>query len=251
MASFDALVSEAAQARIDGWDFSWLDGRATEERPSWGYSRLASDHMARAAVALDLQTGGGEVVAGLTHRAPQTVVTESWPPNVRRAAHTLAPLGVTVVHDDDHPSLPFRSATFDLVTSRHPTTNWWPEISRVLRPGGRYLSQQVGNGTVRELSEFFLGPLPPPATDRTPEGARAGATAAGLDVVDLRAEDLADTFFDVGAVVYYLRLVVWAVPGFDVARHRDRLRAMHDRIEREGPFVATAKRFLIEARKPV
>jgi hypothetical protein len=65
-----------------------------------------------------------------------------------------------------------------------------------------------------------------------------------------RGATLADTFFDVGAVVYYLRLVVWAVPNFDVRGHRDRLRAMHDRIEHEGAFVATAKRFLIEATKP-
>jgi hypothetical protein len=40
--SFDELVSEADGAPVDGWDFSWLDGRATEERPSWGYQRLMS-----------------------------------------------------------------------------------------------------------------------------------------------------------------------------------------------------------------
>ena len=32
---FDALVAEADAAPVDGWDFSWLDGRATESRPSW------------------------------------------------------------------------------------------------------------------------------------------------------------------------------------------------------------------------
>ena len=36
--SFDELVSEADAAPVDGWDFSWLDVRATEERPSWGTS---------------------------------------------------------------------------------------------------------------------------------------------------------------------------------------------------------------------
>lgn len=40
------------------------------------------------------------------------------------------------------------------------------------------------------------------------------------------------------------------VPGFTVDAHRDRLRALHDRIEAEGPFVAHSTRFLIEARKP-
>jgi hypothetical protein len=25
---------------VTGWDFSWLAGRATEERPTWGYQKL-------------------------------------------------------------------------------------------------------------------------------------------------------------------------------------------------------------------
>ena len=41
-------------------------------------------------------------------------------------------------------------------------------------------------------------------------------------------------FFDVGAVVYFLRKVIWTVPDFDVDRYRDRLRALHDRIQADG-----------------
>ena len=40
MRSFDDLVAEAASADVTGWGFGWLDGRATEQRPAWGYSRL-------------------------------------------------------------------------------------------------------------------------------------------------------------------------------------------------------------------
>ena len=57
-------------------------------------------------------------------------------------------------------------------------------------------------------------------------------------------------FDDIGAVVYFLRLVIWIVPGFTVERYRDRLRALHEQIQRDGPFVAHASRFLIEATKP-
>jgi hypothetical protein len=41
--------------------------------------------------------------------------------------------------------------------------------------------------------------------------------------------------------------VIWIVPEFTVEAYRDQLRALHDRIEAEGPFVATSGRFLIEA----
>ena len=51
-------------------------------------------------------------------------------------------------------------------------------------------------------------------------------------------------------MIYFLRLVVWIVPGFDVERFRDRLLALHNQIQRDGPFVAYASRYLIEAFKP-
>jgi len=57
-------------------------------------------------------------------------------------------------------------------------------------------------------------------------------------------------FLDVGAMIYFLRKVVWFVPDFTVEEYRDRLRALHDQIQASGPFVSCARRFLIEARKP-
>lgn len=248
MRTFDALVAEAAAVPVTGWDFSWLDSRATEERPPWGYQRLMGERMARASVALDLQTGGGEVLAGVPRLAPTTVVTEGWPPNLRRAADNLHPRGVTVVAAADQPPFPLRANTFDLVVSRHPVRAWWDEIARVLAPGGTYLSQEVGQASVAELVEFFLGPQP--WRDRDPAAARAMAEAAGLEVADLRTARLRTEFHDVGAVVYFLRKVIWLVPGFTVAAYHAKLRALHEKITEEGPFVATTTRFLIEARKP-
>jgi SAM-dependent methyltransferase len=249
--SFEDLVTEAESVPVDGWEFSWLDGRATEERPSWGYQRSMGERMARASAALDIETGGGEVLAGVPRRPERTVATESWPPNIARAASRLHPLGVAVVADSGEPPLPFTGEAFDLVVSRHPVDAPWVEIARVLRPGGTYFSQEVGPHSVFELVEWFLGPQPPEVRNsRDPGAARAEAEAAGLVVTDLRLESLRTEFFDIGAVVYFLRKVIWMVPGFSVAGYRDELGALHDRIEREGPFVAYATRFVIEARKP-
>jgi SAM-dependent methyltransferase len=249
--TFEDLVAEAESVPVAGWDFSWLDGRATEQRPSWGYQRGMGARMARASAALDLQTGGGEVLAGVPTLPPLTVATESWPPNVAKATALLHPRGVAVVADADEPPLPFADDAFDLVVSRHPVTVWWEEIARVLRPGGTYFSQQVGPASVFALVEFFLGPLPEEVRrTRHPDDARTAAEAAGLEVVDLRAESLRTEFFDVGAVVYFLRKVIWMVPDFTVEKYRDRLRALHEHIGREGPFVAHTTRFLIEARTP-
>ncbi|WP_030059809.1 class I SAM-dependent methyltransferase [Streptomyces novaecaesareae] len=263
MRTFEELIAEAEAVSVDGWDFSWLDGRATEERPSWGYQRLLSERLGTATAALDVQTGGGEVLAGALRlagelgraephgRRPAVVAaTESWPPNLARATRLLNPLGAVVVADPDEPPLPFADEAFDLVSSRHPVRAWWTEIARVLRPGGSYFAQHVGPASVFELVEYFLGPQPQARAGRRPEVESAEAREAGLEVVDLRSERLRMEFRDIGAVVYFLRKVIWMVPGFTVAAHLDRLRELDARIRAEGPFVAHSARFLIEARKP-
>ncbi|WP_329129921.1 class I SAM-dependent methyltransferase [Streptomyces sp. NBC_01476] len=249
--TFEELVAEADAVPVDGWDFSWLEGRATEQRPSWGYQRLMAERLAAVGAALDIQTGGGEVLAGAPKLPPVMAATESWPPNIAKATALLHPRGAVVVADADEPPLPFAGAAFDLVTSRHPVTVWWEEIARVLRPGGSYFSQHVGPASAFEVVEFFLGPQPARVREgRHPDRARAAAAAAGLDVVDLRSERLRMEFSDVGAVVYFLRKVIWMVPGFTVAHYRDRLLDLHRLIDAEGPFLAHSARYLIETRKP-
>lgn len=247
--TFAELVAEAAAAPVDGWDFSWLDGRATEERPPWGYARLVAARLAEVTAALDIDTGGGEVLAEAPAPPPVLVATEAWPPNVAVARRTLRRVGGSVVQVGPESGLPFRDGSFDLVTGRHPIATDWAETARVLRPGGTYLSQQIGPGTMRELSEAILGPLPPPAT-RHPEQAVAAARAAGLTVTRLEEATLRAVFHDVGAVVWFLRKVVWTVPGFDVERYRPQLAALDRRIRAEGAFVTHARRFLIEAVRP-
>jgi SAM-dependent methyltransferase len=248
--TFEDLVAEAEAAPVDGWDFSWLDGRATEERPSWGYQRLMGRRFASASAACDVGTGGGEVLAGAAKFPPTMAATESWPPNAALATKLLHPRGVVVVVTRDESWLPFADEAFDLVTSRHPIAVRWGEIARVLRPGGTYFAQQIGPATVSELVEYFIGPQPQKWAECHPDVQSAQAQAAGLRIVDIRMERLRAEFFDIGAVIYFLRKVIWTVPGFTVDAYRERLRELHERIEADGPFVTHPTRVLVEARKP-
>jgi SAM-dependent methyltransferase len=248
----DTLIAQGASEPVAGWDFSWLDGRATEERPSWGYARLLASRVASAPSVLDIQTGGGEVFAEVLNQIgdpPRDLAaTESWPPNAELARGNLGPLGVSVAEVPDDAALPFPSEAFDLVVSRHPTLTIWNEIARVLRPGGTYFSQQVGAGSNRELTDFMMGPQPV-SEGRSTDRAVSLAVRSGLEVVDLRQETLRTVFYDVGAVVYFLRKVPWTVPGFSVDVYKSQLSTMHALIEREGSFTSHSRRFLIEAKK--
>lgn len=249
MSDFDELIALGAAADVTGWDFDWVAERATEERPPWGYARLLAERLGAATASLDLDTGGGEVLAESETFPPIAVATESWAPNAAKATALLHPRGVVVVRTEPNAPLPFTDAAFDLVTSRHPVAPRWAEISRVLRTGGTYFAQHVGPASGFELIEFFLGPQPKARRGRHTDVEVAAAEAAGLEVVDLREATLRIEIRDVAAVVYLLRKLVWWVPGFTVETHRERLRELHELIGREGPFVAHSTRHLIEARR--
>lgn len=249
MAGFDELVREAELAPVGGWDFGWLDGRAVEERPSWHYFDRVAERAVHASALLEVEAGAGRMIGSLPAIPRLAVATEGYPPSVAVAAPTLRARGIPlVVTSQTRPGLPFASESFDLVVSRHPIDPWWHEVARVLRRGGRYFAQHVGPHSLRLLSEFLMGPLPE-ASKRDPTIERRMAEEAGLVVRTLDVERPRTAFFDVGAVVYFLRLVPWIVPDFDVAKYRQRLHDLHNLIERDGAFETTASRMLIEAVK--
>ena len=253
MSELDSLIAEGEAVPTEGWDFSWFEGRATEERPSWGYARLAARRASVADSVLDVQTGGGEVFAeSLRYSDPRpssVAATEGWHPNVAIARAALEPFDGTVVEVLEDAPLPFADASFALVTSRHPVTSDFAELARVLRPGGTYLSQQIGERSNAELYEFLLGPQPIDLVRRI-DGLRSATEEAGLEIADLREERTRIEFFDIAAVVHFLRKVVWTVPGFTVDVYRDRLRDMHEIIVQDGAFVSHSSRILLEARRP-
>jgi len=135
--SFDHLVDEAAGVSITGWEFAWLDGRAVGSDPSWSYPGLTRPLLRRAGSVLDLDTGGGELLAELAPLPAHTVAVESWAPNVPVARDRLTPFGVSVVTE-----LPGGEEEFDLVLSRHGRLPA-EDIARLLRRGGTLLTQQV------------------------------------------------------------------------------------------------------------
>lgn len=247
MRTFEELVDEAAGVDVSGWSFDWLHGRATEERAPWGYSHLLASRLARVASALDIDTGGGEIIVGVPRLPPRMVVTEGWRPNAERARRLLSPRGVDVVFVEQGQPLPFPDTSFELVSSRHPVNPDWSEIARVLAGHGTYLAQHVGPGSVFELIEWFRGPLTHERLGRDPEREAAAARAAGLRIANVRTARCRMEFFDIGAVVYILRKCVWWLPDFTVDRYREALERLDAHIRENGAFVSHSTRTLIEA----
>jgi SAM-dependent methyltransferase len=254
LSDFDALLAEAASTPVDGWDFSRFGDRLRALPRPWDFARIVSDEASRSATMLDLGTGGGEWLAALETRAPRTVATESWPPNVPVARERLAPLGIDVVETagapdnvaqaGELPSLPFADASFELVCSRH-ESYVAAEVARVLVPGGVFLTQQTG-GDYGDFHEL-LGRERPVVAE--PAWTRAFA-AAQLEAAGFVVEDGAESFeeiqfADVGALAWYLRAIPWVVPGFTIAGYREALRELSAR----SPFVARQPTFWLRAHR--
>lgn len=90
----------------------------------------------------------GELLSRLRPFPEIVCATEAYAPNVPIAKERLEPLGVRVMAIQDDNSLPFGDAGFDLVLNKHESFSP-TEVRRILRPGGTFLTQQVGAWIVR------------------------------------------------------------------------------------------------------
>ena len=260
MTAPDDLIDEAAGATFEGWDFSWLGNRSDDPKTPWRYAALVAEALAASRSALDIDTGGGEALAAGAPFAGFVVATEGYAPNIPVAAARLKTVGVPLIGVESAPDnvdqdgttpndtashLPFRDDAFDLVLNRH--SSYWPsEVARVLETGGTYLTQQRGDGDGDLLRAF--GRPTPEGPDFDLSFAVEQLEEAGFEIS--RAEESVATvrFFDVGALVYYLRAIPWIVPDFGVDADRAALYRIHETIEAEGSFGVGSGRMLIEAR---
>ena len=245
--TYDDLVTDALRAPLTGWDFSWLIGRADCDDLPWDYLELARDALSHATCVLDIDTGGGEVLASLAP-LPAAIATEPYPPNVPIATARLGPLGVEV-RAGTAANLPVTDAEVDLVLNRHgaldPT-----QIARVLAPHGVFLTQQVGSRNDRAFNDALGAPAAPQPDAHTLDVTAAGLEDAGL-VIDHAEESYPVTrYFDIGAVVFQLRSVPWQVPDFNVRTSEQHLRILDAHIRSTGSFDVKNHRFLIRAHKP-
>ena len=243
--------AEEAIAHIHGWDFSHIDGRYAEEDDlPWDYRAEILARLTPDMRILDLDTGGGEFLRSLGHPPALTAATEGYPPNIALCTRELLPLGIDFRPADAKGPLPFADGCFDLILNRH--GDFTPaEIARLLRPGGVFVTQQVGAENDRELVEMLLGDTPLPFPDQYLHIAADRFTAAGLVVEAAQEWYGSIRFFDVGALVWFARIIEWEFPGFSVDACLGALERAQTLIERDGCAAGRTHRFLLIVRKPV
>lgn len=241
--------AEEQLAHMHGWDFSHIFGRYTEETDlPWDYRTVIESYLRPAWKLLDVDTGGGEFLLSLGHPYGNTSAAEGYPPNVQLCRETLLPLGIDFRAGDGADPLPFPNHSFDLILNRHGDVNS-RDVARLLKPGGVFITEQVGAENDRELVELLLGNLPLPYPNQRLAYASGSLTDAGLQILDGQECFRPIRFFDVGALVWFARILPWEFPGFSVDACQAALFRAQEILERTGSIAGRIHRFLIVARK--
>ena len=237
--------AEEEIAHIHGWDFSHVEGRYMEEDDlPWDYREEILRYLKPEMRILDIDTGGGEFLLSLNHPNENTAATENYPPNV----DLCQALGIDFRAVDGKGVLPFDDASFDMVINRHGDFN--PrEIYRVLKPGGLFITQQVGAENDRELVELLCGQTDLPFPDQYLKITMDRFSQTGFEILDGRECFRPIRFYDVGALVWFARIIEWEFPGFSVDRNLDRLLQAQNLLDESGVIEGSIHRFLLVSRK--
>lgn len=232
---------------FQGWGFSHLNGRWVSEpaEAEWNYKSIVMKHLRPTDRLLDMGTGGGEFLLSLNHSYEFTSVTEAWEPNIQLCLGKLVPLGIKVYPIQEEFPLPIADNAFDIVINRHESYDLC-EVRRVLKPGGMFITQQVGGENCVELEHRInleaLIHQPFSLNTELPRFQENGFSVLYSDECFPLLK-----FFDVGAVVFWAKIIEWSFPRFSVERNFDRLCSLQENIEQNGFVSSFQHRFVIVA----
>lgn len=190
-----------------GWDFSAV--RDECDPVPWSYYEVARRYLSPLHRVLDIGTGGGEQFLALAEYYGSGVGIDADPEMVAIAEENTPQAVACRVKflAMDAAALEFPAESFDVVLNRHAPA-YPAEIARVVRPGGVFLTQQVGarnHGNITAL--FGCGPGGQYATD---VGQTVVAWAEAFAVmgwaVRARAEyDVPYFYKDAASLLFWLR----------------------------------------------
>ena len=241
---------EEEKAKIIGWDFSYIEDRfdSEEDNLPWVYRTVIKKYVGENDRLLDIDTGGGEFLLSLGHPYHFTSATEGYPPNVELCRNKLTALGIDFHEMSDYSHMPFADESFDVVINRHGSYDI-NEIFRVLKKGGLFITQQVGELNDRELVELVLPSVPVTFSDHNLKSQVKLFENAGFQVIESGEAFRPIKFYDTAAFVWFAKIIEWEFVGFSVDKCFEKLLHVEEEILKNGFISGNIHRFYIAARK--
>jgi SAM-dependent methyltransferase len=243
------LIATSVGARR-GWDFSRM--RETQDPAPWDYADIARAYLAPDSHALDIGTGGGERFLALADAFRSGVGMDASPEMIATAQENLPPALADKISFAVMPTqhLTFAPASFDVILNRHAPVDA-AEFARVLRPGGVFITQQIGaRNTANICAIFGCTPGGTYTSDptQTPEALRASFMAAGCRIVAEGDYDVRAWFLDVESLLFWLQAL--PVPeDFSIECHWRQVDGILSAYNTERGIETNEHRTLLVARK--
>jgi SAM-dependent methyltransferase len=247
--SFESYLKDTEKP-FSGWDFSYITetGRMNCSLLSWSYGSMVLPLIQKSTSLLDMGTGGGELLAKLQPFPEKVCATEGYPPNVPVARKRLEPLGVEVYQIGEDDLLPFEDNQFDLIINKH--ESYSPqEVRRVLTDDGIFVTQQVGGTDYVDINKALGAPVNDEFSHWELAYAEKELRENGFEVLEAKEEFPVQRFYDIGALLYYLKAIPWQVPDFKSENYIAQLNKIHEMIQLRGYFDVKQHRFLLKAKK--
>lgn len=232
-----------------GWDFSLITGtgRMSSGLLSWSYGSMARSLIQDAESVLDMGTGGGEFLSMLRPFPGFVFATEGYRPNIALAREKLEPLGVTVVPIEEDKDLPFADDQFSLILNQH--ESYSPnEVRRIIQENGIFLTQQVGGLDCIAVNKSLGAAVNHEFENWNLARAVQQLEENQFEVLYGNEEFPIQRFYDIGALVYYLKAIPWQVPGFSIEKYEESLYEIHKTILYKGFIDVKQHRFVMKAR---
>lgn len=246
---FDFFIKES-QVPFSGWDFSYfyVSERMVSAPLTWNYTNKIIAKLKDINSLLDMGTGGGEFLSKINPLPKETHATECYAPNIPIAKKHLEPLGIKVIGLENHNKLPFDDNYFDLVINRHASYGE-SELLRIIKNKGYFITQQVGGKNNIKINEDFQTSYKFGEYDWDLNQASKKLIDAGFKIIEMKEEFPISRFYDVGALVYYLKAIPWQIGDFSIEKYYDKLKNIHKIITKYGFYDVNAHRFYIIAEK--
>lgn len=243
----EELWKKEEQAAFKGWDFSYLENRWYDEELPWDYEDIVKKYLSPNYKLLDMGTGGGEFLLSLNHPYSNTSVTEMWTPNFELCKQKLEPLGIEVKQVFNDSELPFEDNTFDIIINRHESFDV-KEVERILKPNGIFITQQVGGKNNEVLSKALIKGFTPLYADNTLDNNLKNLENNLFEILYANEYFPYLRFKDIGAVVYFAKIIEWEFPNFSVENCFEELCKLNENINIKGYVESIEHRFVIVSR---
>ncbi len=238
-----ALIKEV----YDFYSYLLRTERIAREPLPWSYTSEIINRLPVSHSMIDIGIDGGETLALLKPLPKYAVAYLDGEDYVEHIKKKLQEAGITYKLKQKG-EMPFLNESFDTVIDRQGSYQA-DELHRILEPEGIFFTQQIGSVNDIELNKHLQVPINHKAKQWNLEIARGELESAGFEILDQQEAFSHTRFYDIGAVIYYLKNSPWQMEGFKIEKYTEQLLSLQQEIESAGFFEINILYFYIKAKK--